>query len=31
MDEIEAMEFVLDKMKQTKNNLDFFDMMRRGG
>ncbi|HQC96701.1 MAG TPA: transcription termination factor Rho [Aquabacterium sp.] len=31
MDEIEAMEFVLDKMKATKNNLDFFDMMRRGG
>ncbi len=31
MDEIEAMEFVLDKMKSTKNNLDFFDMMRRGG
>jgi transcription termination factor Rho len=31
MDEIEAMEFILDKMKATKNNLDFFDMMRRGG
>jgi transcription termination factor Rho len=31
MDEIEAMEFVLDKMKATKSNLDFFDMMRRGG
>ncbi len=31
MDEIEAMEFVLEKMKQSKNNLDFFDMMRRGG
>ena len=30
MDEIEAMEFILDKMKSTKNNLDFFDMMRRG-
>jgi transcription termination factor Rho len=26
-----AMEFVLDKMNQTKNNLDFFYMMRRGG
>jgi transcription termination factor Rho len=25
------MEFILDKMKSTKNNLDFFDMMRRGG
>ncbi|MEN9544041.1 MAG: hypothetical protein RLZZ598_874 [Pseudomonadota bacterium] len=31
MDEIEAMEFILDKMKATKTNLDFFDMMRRGG
>jgi transcription termination factor Rho len=31
MDEIEAMEFILDKMKSTKNNLDFFDLMRRGG
>ena len=31
MDEIEAMEFILDKMKPVKNNLDFFDMMRRGG
>jgi transcription termination factor Rho len=31
MDEIEAMEFILDKMKQSKNNIDFFDMMRRGG
>ena len=31
MDEIEAMEFILEKMKATKNNLDFFDMMRRGG
>ena len=29
MDEIEAMEFILDKMKATKNNHDFFDMMRR--
>jgi transcription termination factor Rho len=31
MDEIEAMEFILEKMKQSKNNIDFFDMMRRGG
>jgi transcription termination factor Rho len=31
MDEIEAMEFVLDKMRATKNNHEFFDMMRRGG
>ena len=31
MDEIESMEFMLEKMKATKNNHDFFDMMRRGG
>jgi transcription termination factor Rho len=31
MDEIEAMEFILDKMKASKTNIDFFDMMRRGG
>jgi transcription termination factor Rho len=31
MDEIEAMEFILDKMKSTKTNHDFFDLMRRGG
>ncbi len=31
MDEIEAMEFLLDKLKQTKNNGEFFEMMRRGG
>jgi transcription termination factor Rho len=31
MDEIEAMEFLLDKMRTTKDNLGFFDMMRRGG
>jgi len=30
MDEIEAMEFILDKMKATKSNMDFFDLMRRG-
>jgi transcription termination factor Rho len=29
MDDIEAMEFILDKMKSTKNNAEFFDMMRR--
>ncbi len=28
MDELQAMEFLLDKMKQTKNNGEFFDMMR---
>ncbi len=31
MDEVEAMEFLLDKMKATKSNAEFFDMMRRGG
>jgi transcription termination factor Rho len=30
MDELEAMEFLLDKVKATKNNSDFFDSMRRG-
>jgi transcription termination factor Rho len=30
MDELEAMEFLLDKVKQTKNNAEFFDSMRRG-
>jgi len=30
MDELEAMEFLLDKIKQTKNNAEFFDSMRRG-
>jgi transcription termination factor Rho len=29
MDELEAMEFLLDKIKATKNNADFFDSMRR--
>lgn len=31
MDEVEAMEFLLDRMSGTKNNQDFFDLMRRGG
>ncbi len=31
MDEIEAMEFILDKLRATKTNADFFDLMRRGG
>jgi transcription termination factor Rho len=31
MDEIEAMEMVLKSMKDTKTNVEFFDMMRRGG
>ena len=30
MDDAEAMEFLLDKIKATKNNSDFFDSMRRG-
>nr|WP_294840206.1 transcription termination factor Rho [uncultured Methylotenera sp.] len=30
MDDLEAMEFLLDKIKSTKNNADFFDSMRRG-
>jgi transcription termination factor Rho len=30
MDELEAMEFLLDKVKATKTNADFFDSMRRG-
>ena len=29
MDELAAMEFLLDKMRQTKNNAEFFDMMKR--
>jgi transcription termination factor Rho len=31
MDDLEAMEFLLDKMRQTKGNQEFFEMMRRGG
>ena len=31
MDEIEAMEFLLDKIRSTKSNNEFFDMMRKGG
>jgi transcription termination factor Rho len=31
MDEIQSMEFLLDKVRQTKNNSEFFDMMKRGG
>ncbi len=29
MDDMEAMEFLLDKMRATKNNSEFFDSMRR--
>jgi transcription termination factor Rho len=30
MDELEATEFLLDKIRATKNNADFFDSMKRG-
>lgn len=30
MDDLEAMEFLLDKVKSTKNNDNFFDSMRGG-
>ena len=30
MDELQAMEFMLDKLRSTKNNAEFFEMMRRG-
>jgi transcription termination factor Rho len=29
MEEIQAMEFLLDRLKATKNNGEFFDAMRR--
>jgi transcription termination factor Rho len=29
MDELAAMEFLLDKMRQTKNNAEFFEMIKR--
>ena len=31
MDEIESMELMIKNMKTTKTNVEFFDMMRRGG
>jgi transcription termination factor Rho len=31
MDEMESMELMIKNMKATKTNVDFFDMMRRGG
>jgi transcription termination factor Rho len=31
MDDLDAMEFLLDKMRQTKSNQEFFEMMKRGG
>ncbi len=30
MDDLEAMEFLLDKVRSTKNNAEFYDAMRRG-
>lgn len=30
MDDIESLEFVMEKLRSTKNNNDFFDLMRRG-
>jgi transcription termination factor Rho len=30
MDELEATEFLVDKLRATKNNAEFFDSMRRG-
>ena len=30
MDELAAVEFLLDKMKDTKTNAEFFDSMKRG-
>ncbi|MFA5662456.1 transcription termination factor Rho [Castellaniella sp.] len=29
MDDVEAMEFILDKIRATKNNAEFFDMMKK--
>ena len=31
MDEIESMELMIKKMRETKTNVDFFEAMRRGG
>jgi transcription termination factor Rho len=30
MDELDATEFFVDKLRSTKSNADFFDQMRRG-
>jgi transcription termination factor Rho len=30
MDEVDAMEFLLDKVRATKSNAEFFDAMRSG-
>ena len=31
MDDLEATEFLVDKVKQTKNNAEFFQQMAQGG
>ena len=31
MDDAESMDFILDKMRTTKNNSEFFELMRKGG
>ena len=31
MDEMESMELMIKNMRATKSNVEFFDMMRRGG
>ena len=31
MDEMQSIEFLLDKIRQTKNNGEFFDLMKKGG
>ena len=31
MDEMQAIEFLLDKIRQTKNNAEFFDLMKKSG
>ncbi|MBL8510049.1 MAG: transcription termination factor Rho [Betaproteobacteria bacterium] len=31
MDELEATEFLIDKLKSTKNNAEFFESMKKGG
>jgi transcription termination factor Rho len=30
MDELEASEFLIEKLRATKNNAEFFDSMKRG-
>jgi transcription termination factor Rho len=30
MEPVEAMEFMMDRLKSTKTNAEFFDMMKQG-